>query len=75
MEKVRIGQITAPVGIKGEVRVFPYTDRESRFSDIEKVFVGEGRQPQKEILLVLEFLEKFLRVWLFYEIDFKKASV
>ncbi len=42
MEIVRIGQITAPVGIKGEVRVFPYTDRESRFSDIEKVFVGEG---------------------------------
>ncbi len=42
MEKVRIGQITAPVGIKGEVRVFPYTDRESRFSDIENVFVGEG---------------------------------
>ena len=41
MEKVRIGQITAPVGIKGEIRVFPYTDRKSRFSDIEKVFVGE----------------------------------
>ena len=42
MEKVRIGQITAPVGIRGEVRVFPYTDRESRFSDIGKVFLGEG---------------------------------
>ena len=42
MEKVQIGQITAPVGIKGEIRVFPYTDRESRFSDIKKVYVGEG---------------------------------
>ena len=42
MEKVRIGQITAPVGIKGEIRVFPYTDRESRFSDIKEVYVGEG---------------------------------
>ena len=42
MEKVRIGQITAPVGIRGEVRVFPYTDRNTRFSDIQKIFVGEG---------------------------------
>ena len=42
MQKVKIGQITAPVGIRGEIRVFPYTDRESRFSDIKKVYVGEG---------------------------------
>jgi len=42
MDKVRLGQITAPVGIKGEVRVFPYTDRESRFFDVKKVYVGEG---------------------------------
>lgn len=45
MEKVLIGQITAPVGIKGEFRVFPYTDRNSRFSDIKKVYVGEDETP------------------------------
>ena len=44
MQKVKIGQITAPVGIRGEIRVFPYTDRESRFSDIKKVYVGEGNE-------------------------------
>ena len=42
MQKVKIGQITAPVGIRGEIRVFPYTDRESRFSDMKKIYVGEG---------------------------------
>ncbi len=42
MEKVRIGQITAPFGIRGEFRVFPYTDRETRFSDIKNIYVGEG---------------------------------
>ena len=47
MNKVRIGQITAPVGIKGEVRVFPYTDRESRFSDIQRVFLGEGEDEHR----------------------------
>ena len=64
MEKVLIGQITAPVGIKGEVRVFPYTDRNSRFSDIKKVFVGDGDsvytiqrcRPDKD-LVVIKFAE------------------
>ncbi len=43
MEKVKVGQITAPVGIKGEIRVFPYTDGTARFSDIEKLFVGDEK--------------------------------
>ena len=42
MQKVKIGHITAPVGIRGEIRVFPYTDRESRFYDMKKIYVGEG---------------------------------
>ena len=39
MESVKLGKITAPVGIKGEVRVFPYTDEPTRFSSIEKLDV------------------------------------
>lgn len=42
MDKVKLGQITAPVGIKGEVKVFPYVDDLSRFYDITDVFVGEN---------------------------------
>ena len=60
MEKVLIGQITAPVGIKGEIRVFPYTDRNSRFSDIKKVYVGDGEtlytiqrcRPDKDLVVI-----------------------
>jgi len=41
MDKVKIGQITAPFGIKGEVRVFSYMDEITRFSRIEKIYIGE----------------------------------
>ena len=42
MEKrIRLGQITAPVGIKGEIRVYPYLEQ-TRFSDIHKVCIGNG---------------------------------
>jgi len=39
MESVKLGKITAPVGIKGEVRVFAYTDELTRFSDITNLDV------------------------------------
>lgn len=39
MDSVKLGKITAPVGIKGEVRVYPYTDEPTRFSTIQKLNV------------------------------------
>ena len=41
MEKIRLGQITAPVGIKGEIRVYPYLEQ-TRFSDIREVCMENG---------------------------------
>ncbi len=38
MEKVKLGQVTAPVGIRGEIRVYPYLEQ-TRFSDIKKLSV------------------------------------
>ena len=40
MDLIKIGKITAPVGVKGEVRVYPYTDKQTRFSAIKELFVG-----------------------------------
>lgn len=42
MQKVKVGQITSPIGIKGEVRVFSYMDEITRFFDFEKIYVGES---------------------------------
>ncbi len=43
MDVVAIGRITAPVGIKGEMRVFSYADELTRFSDIGSVLIDGKR--------------------------------
>ena len=43
MEIIKLGKITAPQGIKGEVRVYPYTDKPTRFSEIEAVLLNGRR--------------------------------
>jgi 16S rRNA processing protein RimM len=40
MDYVKLGKITAPVGIRGEVRVYPFTDEADRFSQIPSVMIG-----------------------------------
>ena len=48
MDTIKLGKITAPQGIKGEVRVYPYTDELTRFSSIEAVLLdGQKRKIQK----------------------------
>ena len=41
MDRIKLGRITAPVGIKGEIRVYPYLEQ-ARFSDIDKICVEDG---------------------------------
>ena len=48
MEYFKIGKITAPVGIKGEIRVYPYTDEITRFSAVKELTV-EGEQTVRTV--------------------------
>ncbi len=41
MDKIKLGKITAPHGGKGEVRVFAYTDEQTRFSAIKELWVED----------------------------------
>ena len=41
MKRIKLGKITAPVGIKGEVRVYPYLEQ-ARFSDLESLCIEQG---------------------------------
>ena len=43
MDIIKLGKITAPQGIKGEVRVYPYTDKPTSFSEIEAVLLNGRR--------------------------------
>ena len=40
MDRIKLGQVTAPVGIKGEIRVYPYLEQ-TRFSDIKRMCVED----------------------------------
>ena len=39
MEKIKLGQIVTAVGIKGEVKVYPYTDIPERFEEIDALMI------------------------------------
>jgi len=41
MDRIKLGKITAPVGVKGEVRVYAYTDELTRFSAIKELWVED----------------------------------
>ena len=40
-EKIRIGKITGPVGLKGEVKVMSYSGDPERFSHLEKIYLKD----------------------------------
>ncbi len=42
---VKIGQITSPHGVAGEVRVFPLTDFPERFAKLRKALLGPDARP------------------------------
>lgn len=44
-ELIKIGQITSPHGVKGEVRVFPLTDFPERFTTLRRAFLGPDARP------------------------------
>lgn len=42
MEKILIGKIVNAVGLKGEVKVYCYTDRKERFQELEDIWVEDS---------------------------------
>ena len=47
MQYIKIGLITKPQGIKGEVKVEPYTDDVYRFLDLKYIFLKNGASYDK----------------------------
>ncbi|MGN1351095.1 MAG: ribosome maturation factor RimM [Anaerovoracaceae bacterium] len=41
LDRIKVGKITAASGIRGEVRVYPYTDDPHRFDELAQLYVGE----------------------------------
>lgn len=47
--RVAIGEITAPQGVRGEVRVQPLTDHPERFVSLRQVWLGEPRNVRVQV--------------------------
>lgn len=41
---LRIGVITSPHGVRGEVKVYPTTDSAERFAELKKLYVGNEKR-------------------------------
>lgn len=58
MDRVLIGKVTSPVGLKGEVRVYNYSDRTQVYEETEEIIVGdvprkiENMRQQKNMLVI-----------------------
>nr|WP_300005368.1 ribosome maturation factor RimM [Tissierella sp.] len=43
MEYIVVGKIVNTHGIRGEVKIYPYTDDIERFSDLKNIYIGEDK--------------------------------
>lgn len=56
---LQVGVITAPHGIRGEVKVFPTTDDVQRFKKLKKVILDTGKGQLTLEIEGVKFLKKF----------------
>lgn len=59
--RIKVGKIVSAVGIKGEVKVYPYTDYPQRFEELDCVYAGDEKlqiekvRYQKNVVIVQIF--------------------
>ena len=49
MEKILIGKIVSAVGLKGEVKVYNYSDRPDIYEDTASIYVGDVLMPVRSV--------------------------
>lgn len=68
VDMFRVGVITQPHGVRGEVKVFPTTDDPSRFEDLKTVILDNGKE-KKELEIQSVKYQKNLVILKFKNID------
>ncbi len=51
MEKIKIGKIVSAQGLKGEVKVYNYSDRPERYEELDEIIVSGGKSPDKTMVI------------------------
>ena len=44
LEYFKLGKIVTTRGLKGEIKIYPHTDKRDRFKDLEYFFIGNDRE-------------------------------
>ena len=53
MEKIKIGKIVNAVALRGEVKVYSYSDRKERYEELKEILVEEKKGTAKSQPLTL----------------------
>lgn len=59
-ERLKVGIIASPHGLKGEVKVFPTTDDAKRFKKLKEVVLDTGTELKTLVITGLKFSGKFV---------------
>lgn len=59
-ERFQVGVITAPHGVKGEVKVFPTTDDVKRFKRLKEVILDLGKEERRLEIEGVKFFKQFV---------------
>lgn len=59
-DRLRVGIITAPHGIKGEVKVYPTTDDTKRFQDLKECYLSSGENVIETKCVSCKFLKQMV---------------
>ena len=59
MEKIKIGKIVNAVGLKGEVKVYNYSDSEEVYERTPEIYAGDRLQKVRSFLLRKRIFRSF----------------
>lgn len=57
MEKIKIGKIVSAVGLKGEVKVYNYSENPDRYETLEEIFILEKNKYQSFVIENVRYKE------------------
>ncbi len=72
-DKIKIGMITSPHGIKGNVKIYPYTDILERFNELDWVYIDYNKETSK-LYIKNVFFKKNMVIAKFIGIDSREDA-
>ena len=66
VDYLRVGVITSPHGLRGDVKVFPTTDDVNRFKKLKKAYIDTGKEKMPVTVEQVRFFKNMVILKLFF---------